>query len=103
MNKHFIQVTNGLLPVAVLALLAIAFIAGQARTNLPGQVSTGFATIAPSLAEQVFSAETLRSVDSLPQVVATFMALPAEIELTVTVLGRVAKTNGGGETPAASQ
>jgi len=36
MNKHFIQVTNGLVPVAVLLLLVVALVAGPALFKQTG-------------------------------------------------------------------
>ena len=82
MNKHFIQVTNGLVPVAVLLLLVVALVAGQARANLPHHV-----TAVPTLSAQtsvILNAEMLRKIESLPQIVDTLLALPADIELTIS-------------------
>jgi hypothetical protein len=84
MNKHFIQVTNGLVPVAVLLLLVIALVAGQARANLPHHVT---AAAVPTLSAQtsvILNGEMLRKIESLPQIVDTLLALPADIELTIS-------------------
>ncbi|GJL96043.1 MAG: hypothetical protein DHS20C05_24480 [Hyphococcus sp.] len=84
MNKQFIQVTNGLLPVTVLALLVIAFVAGQARANIPGK-----ATAAASFATNgnlTLSSDMLRKAESLPQVLETLMSLPTEFELNIRLL-----------------
>lgn len=88
MNKQFIQVTNGLLPVGLLALLAVAFIAGQARANLPNQVTATAHPVLSSSANIILSADVLRSAESLPQVVDTLMTLPAEIQLNIRLLGK---------------
>lgn len=84
MNKQFIQVTNGLLPVTVLALLVVAFIAGQARANIPGK-----ATAAASFATNggvTLSSDMLQNAESLPQVLETIMTLPTEFELNISLL-----------------
>lgn len=89
MNKHFIQVTNGLLPIALLALLAVALIAGQARARSP--VATGFEaapTSAPA-ASVVISADMLRKAESLPVLVNALTTLPAGFEFRISLPGDV--------------
>jgi hypothetical protein len=87
MNRQFILVTNGLLPVAMLVLLAIAVIAGQARANLSVRPET-----VRSAASAEFDTDHLKSADSLPHVVSIIMALPAELELTVKAIRGAAET-----------
>jgi hypothetical protein len=97
MNKHFIQVTNGLVPIVVLLLLVVALVAGQARANLPGQVT---AAAIPSLSARtniVLSTEMLKTIESLPQIVDTILALPASIEITINKLTLPATIDVGGE------
>ncbi len=97
MNKHFIQVTNGLVPIAVLLLLLVALVAGQARANLPGQVT---AAAIPSLSARtniILSTEMLKNIESLPQIVDTILALPAKLEITIKVPTLPAKIGVGGE------
>ena len=73
MNKEFIQVTKGILPTAVLTLLAIAFISGQAQSNV-------------LLAEVVKTAEFVEeSLDSNNEVIRTFESLPAVVDSLVTL------------------
>jgi hypothetical protein len=97
MNKQFIQVTNGLLPVGLLALLAVAFIAGQARANLPNQVTSTAHPILSSSASIILSADVLRSAESLPQVLDSLMTLPAEIQLNIRLLSKDSRVDGPAE------
>ncbi len=94
MNKHFIQVTNGLLPVAVLVLLAVAFIAGQARANLPSHIISVSAPAFSTNANIILNADLLRSAELLPHVVDSIMISPAEIELNFKLLKNVPSADG---------
>ena len=60
MNKHFIQVTNGLVPVVVLMLLVVALVAGQARANIPGQVTAAAAPTLSAHTSVILNAEMLK-------------------------------------------
>lgn len=93
MNKQFIQVTNGMLPVAMLALLAVAFIAGQARANLPSEVAAASAPTVISNASILFSVEALKKAESLPHVLDAILSIPDEVELTIQLRGKASKTN----------
>ena len=99
MNKQFIQVTNGLIPVAVLALLSVAFIAGQARANLPGNATAAAIPVVTTGVSVLFSAEMLKKAESLPQVLEAILALPGEIELTIKLRGKASKTDHAGSRP----
>jgi len=99
MNKQFIQVTNGLLPVAVLALLSVAFIAGQARANIPGEVTAAVVPVMTTGVSVLFSAEMLKKAESLPQVLDAILALPGEVELTIKLRGKASKTDHVGSHP----
>jgi hypothetical protein len=96
MNKQFIQVTNGMLPVAMLALLAVAFIAGQARANLPSEVAAASAPTVISNASILFSVEALKKAESLPHVLDAILSIPNEVELTIQLRGKASKTNRAG-------
>lgn len=89
MNKQFIQVTNGLLPVAVLALLAVAFIAGQARAHLPGTMGHADDSLMTPAASVVPAIDYPGNVDALPQIVDTIAKLPGNINLHIRVLGEL--------------
>lgn len=92
MNKQFIQVTNGLLPVTVLALLVIAFIAGQARANIP-RTATAAASFTTN-AGLTLSADGLQKAESLPQVLETLMNIPVEFELDIRLLRKGTRSKG---------
>ncbi len=101
MNKHFIQVTNGLVPVAVLLLLVVALVAGQARANLPHQVTAAAVPTLSAHTTVILNAQMLRKIESLPQIVDTFLALPADIEVTISTLRLHSTHAAGGERPSA--
>jgi len=86
MNKHFIQVTNGLVPIVVLLLLVVALVAGQARANLPGQATAAAMPTLSAHSTIIPDAETRRNVESLAQIVESILALPADIEITINAL-----------------
>ncbi len=97
MNKHFIQVTNGLVPIAVLLLLVVALVAGQSRANLPGPVT---AAANPSLLARtnvILNTEMLKNIESLPQIVDSIRALPAKLEITIDMLTLPTTIDVGGE------
>ena len=96
MNKQFIQVTNGLIPVAVLALLAVAFIAGQARANIPSQVMSAAVPVETIEAHVFFNADLLEKAESLPQIMDAILNLPGEIELTISLHGKASKSDHAG-------
>ena len=91
MNKEFIQVTNGLLPLTVLALLAVALIAGQTRAK--PSAYAGLQTVpaysvstASEFGAEIFDTELVRKAEQLPLVVETMMTIPADIELNIRLL-----------------
>ena len=86
MNKHFIQVTNGLVPVVVLLLLVVALVAGQARANKPGQVTAAATAIFPAHTSVTLNAGMLKIIESLPQTLDTILELPADIEMIMNAL-----------------
>lgn len=100
MNKQFIQVTNGLLPVTVLLLLAVAFIAGQARAKIPVEAIDIESAGAADSTTLVFSAEALKRAETLPHIMEVLMQLPTNAELRISLLesatGRPASRKPGG-------
>jgi len=97
MNKHFIQVTNGLVPVAVLLLLVVALVAGQARANLPGQVTAAAVPTLSAHTRVILSAAMRNNIQSLPQIVDTILTLPADIEISINALTPATKSGAEGE------
>ncbi len=97
MNKHFIQVTNGLVPVVVLLLLVVALVAGQARANIPGQVTAAATATFPAHTSVTLNAGMLKIIESLPQTVDTILALPADIETTINALTLPTTSSADGE------
>ncbi len=82
MSKQFIQMTSGWIPVVVMALLAVALIAGQAQANLPNELRAA-STPATTSVNIVLSTQMLKKLDSLPAVVDALLAMPKDIELRI--------------------
>jgi hypothetical protein len=101
MNKHFIQVTNGLVPVVVLLLLVVALVAGQARANLPNQVTAAAAPTLSADTKIILNAQLLRKIESLPQIVDSLLTLPADIEIVIGTLTLPSTNDADGERPSA--
>lgn len=81
MRKQFIRITSGWIPVSILALLAIALIAGQARANLPKDLVTAQIPLATTSLGTALNAELLRKPESLPTSVNTLLIVPENINL----------------------
>ena len=95
MNKHFIQVTNGLLPVMVLALLAVAFVAGQARANFPGAGGGANEALMTPAAKVVPFINLPGNAETLPQIIDAVAELPGNVNLHIRVLGELSLVERG--------
>ena len=100
MNKHFIQVTNGLVPVVVLLLFVVALVAGQARANLPHQVTAAAVPTLSADAKVILNAQMLKKIESLPQIVDSLLTLPADIEVAIGTLALPSTNDADGERPS---
>jgi hypothetical protein len=100
MNKHFIQVTNGMVPVVVLLLFVVALVAGQARANLPHQVTAAAPTLSADT-KIILNVQMLRKIESLPQIVDSLLTLPADIEAAIGTLPLPSTNDADGERPSA--
>lgn len=85
MSKQFIQMTSGWIPIAVLALLAAALIAGQARANLPQEHSPAPLSTAPAPApvKILLNTRMLQKLDVLPAVADRLLDMSINIELRI--------------------
>jgi hypothetical protein len=89
MKKQFIRLTSGWIPVSVLILFAIALVAGQARANLPDEITAApVLPVATTSVNSALSINSLKKLDALPLAIDTFLALPSE--LSVRMDNRVA-------------
>jgi len=79
MHKQFIRMTSGWIPVSVMALLAVALIAGQARANLPKEIVSVQIPMATTSLGAALNAELLRKLESLPTSVNTLLIAPENI------------------------
>ncbi len=83
MNSRFDQFTKALLSLAVILMFTIALIAGQARANLPAEVSANSDFGSATRMSIILDQESLQYIQSLPYVVDTMLALPIDIELSI--------------------
>ena len=83
MSKRFIEITSGWIPVSVLLLCAAALIAEQARANLPNETKAAPVPAASTSVSFILTRDALRQFESVPPIVDTILALPAEIEFSV--------------------
>ena len=86
MNSRFEQLTKGLLSLAVILMFAAALIAGQARANLPAEVSAVPDSSLATRLSIIIDKESLQKIESLPHVVGTILALPIDVELTLRMV-----------------
>jgi hypothetical protein len=78
--------------LAVLGLLTIAIVAGQAEANLPAAAKADADISRNTAPHIVFSASELQEYQRLPAVLDTFLALPKRVELTIDLLGERPET-----------
>lgn len=83
MSKQFIQMTSGWIPIAVMALLAAALIAGQARANLGQEYKPALISAASMPVKIELHTEKLQKLEVLPAVVDRLLAMPINIELSI--------------------
>ena len=83
MNSRFDHLTKGLLSLAVMLMFTIALIAGQARANLPAEVSASSDFSSATRLSIVLEHGSLQHLESLPYVIDTMLALPIDIELGI--------------------
>ena len=83
MNSRYDHLTKGLLSLAVIIMFTVALIAGQARANLPAEVSTTANFGLETRTSILLDAEPLRKIRSLSYAVDIILALPIDIELNI--------------------
>ena len=86
MNSRFDPLTKGLLSLAVILMFTIALIAGQARANLPAEVSATSDFGLSTRMSVILDSESLSKIHSLPYAVDIILALPIDIELSIEEL-----------------
>ena len=69
--------------MAVMLMFAIALIAGQARANLPADVSASSDFGSATRTGIILDQESLQHIQSLPYLVDAMLALPIDIELSI--------------------
>jgi hypothetical protein len=81
MKDQFIRLTSGWIPVSVLVLFTIALIAGQARANLPHEVTAAPAHSTETTWKNVgLSSDMVMKLHTLPLAIDTLLALPSDLE-----------------------
>ena len=82
MQLQTMRIANGVIGVSLLALLAAALIAGQARANLHPPVLVADADHRPEYG-LVLTRGSLKGLDALPQVIDALVALPLTVKISV--------------------
>jgi hypothetical protein len=101
MNSRFdLITTKGLLSLAVILMFTAAFVADQARANLPAETRATTEFGEPARSGIILNAEFLRSVDSVPYFVDTILALPGDLEFCFDDLVPGAKDAGPAVSPS---
>ncbi len=67
-------------------MFTIALIAGQARANLPAEVSASSEFGSATRMSIILDQTSLQHIESLPYVIETMLALPIDIELSTVEL-----------------
>lgn len=86
MNSRIDQITKGLISLAVMLMFTVAFIAGQARANLPANELTIDDSKQRSDTGIMLDAESLQKLHTLTHLVETALALPIDIEILLNDL-----------------
>jgi len=83
MNSRIDQLTKGLLSLALIIMFTAALIAGQARANLPAEVSPSIDFALATRISVILDSESLQTIRLLPHAIDTILALPIDIELRI--------------------
>ena len=83
MNSRIDQLTKGLLSLALIIMFTAALIAGQARANLPVEVSPSIDFALATRISVILDSESLQKIRLLPHAIDTILALPIDIELRI--------------------
>lgn len=81
MNKQLLKILNSLVGLSVLAMFAVAIIAGQARANLPDSAVPGVGAQQSMHVQIILSLDDARYLDIMPVLVKTVSELPLHIVL----------------------
>lgn len=98
MQKQFIQLTSGWIPVSVLVLFTAALVAGQARANLPNEIKAAPVPAVTTSVRIILNADVLQKLEALPIVVDTLLALPSDLGVSVDT-GIISPFGGGENSP----
>ena len=75
------QITKGIISLALILMFTFAFIAAQARANLPAEIAAAAEFGVANEMGIILDTESLERLESLPNVVDTILALPIDIAL----------------------
>jgi hypothetical protein len=99
MNSRFDQITKGLLSLAVILMLTIALVAGQARANLPADAQAAPEPVETVREGLILSADTLHAIESMPHLVGSLVTLPFDLGMCIDALTPESANSGSGDTP----
>jgi len=83
MQKQFIQLTSGWIPVSVLVLFTAALVMGQARANLSNEIKAVPVPAVTTSVSIVLNADILQKLEALPLAVDTLLALPSDLDVSI--------------------
>jgi hypothetical protein len=83
MNSRFDQLTKGLLSMAVIIMFTVALVAGQARANLPAEVSSTADFGLATRMSVMLDSGSLQQIRMPPIAIDTILALPIDLELSI--------------------
>lgn len=78
MDNRIDQITKGLISLAIMLMFTVAFIAGQARANVPADEPVFGDRVQGSEAGVVLHAEYLRKLESFSHLIELIRALPID-------------------------
>lgn len=80
MDNRIDQITKGLISLAVMLMFAVAFIAGEARANMPADALVLGDRAQGSEAGVVLHAGYLPKLETFPHLIELFLALPIDVD-----------------------
>ena len=83
MHLTSIRIVNSVIGVTLLALLAAALVAGQARARYHYAAMADASPVTGAHSTLILTRESLTKFESLPQVVDTMLSLPLTLEIGV--------------------
>lgn len=81
MNKRILKIVNSLVGLSVLAMFAVAIVAGQARANLQHRAALEVDAQHSITIQIILKLDDLQNLDVIPVLVKTVFDLPVRVTL----------------------